>query len=143
MSDLTDYPRTPGWQPPQTSIDSAESVAEDIGRLQAQVLDAIRAAGSACPGQRSGGLTADEAAQSLGLTPFTCRPRVTELSKLGLVRDSGERRANPSGRKAIVWVAVPQAELARTQAEAEATSRLVHTSNEAERTVRRIIKEDR
>jgi hypothetical protein len=30
--------------------------------------------------------------------------RITELCKLGLVRDSGERRINPaSGRNVIVW----------------------------------------
>lgn len=101
--DLLDYPRTPGWQPPDTSIEAAEEIAPQVGRLQQLCLETIRAAGP-------DGLTADEVAARLELTPFSVRPRVTELSKLGLIEDSGVRGENPSGRRAIVWVAVPEGE---------------------------------
>jgi len=52
------------------------------------------------------GATADEIAAALKHSPFTIRPRVTELQKMGQIRDSGQRRANVSGRNAIVWVYV-------------------------------------
>ena len=65
--------------------------------MRERVLAAIRKAGAF-------GLTADEAAAKLGLTPFTARPRCTELNKLGKIMDSGLRRENESGRRAIVWV---------------------------------------
>lgn len=49
------------------------------------------------------GATADELAIALRRSPFTTRPRCTELQKMGLIRDSGARRKNFSGRNAIVW----------------------------------------
>ena len=48
---------------------------------------------------------ADEAAAVTGESVLSIRPRVTELVKKDLVFDSGQRRPNVSGRKAIVWVA--------------------------------------
>ena len=98
--DLLNYPRTPGWQAPDTSIDAAEAIAPSAGRLRDRVLRAIRER------EPFGGLTADEAAALLDLTPFTVRPRVTELNVDGEIADSGLRRRNESGRLAIVWVPV-------------------------------------
>jgi hypothetical protein len=51
------------------------------------------------------GATADEIAEALRRTPFTVRPRCSELLRRGLIVDSGLRRENTSGKKAIVWVA--------------------------------------
>lgn len=48
------------------------------------------------------GITADECATNLRLSPLTVRPRFTELKKDGLIRDTGKRRANRSGRSASV-----------------------------------------
>jgi predicted ArsR family transcriptional regulator len=62
--------------------------------------------------EKSKGMTADECAGRLGLSILTVRPRVTELSRLGKLRDSGARRANGSGKKAIVWTPVYPAALA-------------------------------
>jgi predicted ArsR family transcriptional regulator len=81
-----------------TSKAAAASLDRAAPRLRKLVLQAIRAAGA-------GGLTADEVAQRLKLSPLTARPRVCELNKLGEIRDSGIRRENRSGRTAIVWVA--------------------------------------
>ena len=50
------------------------------------------------------GATADEIALELRRSPFTIRPRCTELGRTGLIHDSGARRKNASGRNAIVWV---------------------------------------
>lgn len=86
-------------RPADTSVAAAVSLARDAPRLRAEVHAAIRRAGAA-------GLTADEAAAALGLTPFSTRPRCTELAAAGLVADSGMRRRNASGRSAIVWVSV-------------------------------------
>lgn len=95
--DLFDvYPDVPGARQADTSIAAAESVAEGAAGLRERVMDAIRDAGAI-------GLTPDEAAVHLQLTPFTTRPRFSELARMGLIKDSGFRRANASGRKAIVW----------------------------------------
>lgn len=83
---------------PDTSVAAAEALQPDARTLREDVLRAIRAAGP-------WGLTADEAAARLRLTPFTARPRCTELHTAGLIVDSGVRRANASGRRAIVWIA--------------------------------------
>jgi len=48
-------------------------------------------------------MTADEVADSIGVTEFSCRPRITELALKGLIEDSGLRRTNKSGRMATVW----------------------------------------
>lgn len=85
---------------PATSVAAAEALQPDARTLREDVLRAIRRAGAA-------GLTADEAAAALALTPFTTRPRCTELHTAGLIADSGVRRANASGRRAIVWI-VPE-----------------------------------
>lgn len=71
--------------------------------LRQRVLDAY---------ERSAGMTADECAGRLGVSILAVRPRVTELSRLGKLRDSGTRRANNSGRSAIVWSPVFPAALA-------------------------------
>ena len=59
------------------------------------------------------GLTADEVAGRLGLSILSVRPRISELTRLGKVRDSGHRRRNTSGKNAIVWAAIQPARLNR------------------------------
>jgi predicted ArsR family transcriptional regulator len=67
------------------------------GHLQAKVYAALAAGGP---------LTADEVAEVLGQSILNVRPRVSELAKRGLVRDSGRRGRNASGHKAAKWVLV-------------------------------------
>ena len=51
------------------------------------------------------GGTADEIADAIKRSPFTVRPRVSELNKIGAIVDSGARRMNAaSGRMAAIWV---------------------------------------
>jgi predicted Rossmann fold nucleotide-binding protein DprA/Smf involved in DNA uptake len=69
------------------------SVAHEAGNLRDRVLQALR--------QRPS--TADELAGVLGETPFSIRPRVTELAKLGKILETDNRRRNASGRLATVW----------------------------------------
>jgi hypothetical protein len=95
---MTAYPNTPGHRGIDTSIAAAEALAPKVGRLQRMALNAIREAGWV-------GLTADELAACLGLDRYSIQPRTTELKRMGLVRDSGLRRSNATGKQAIVWVA--------------------------------------
>lgn len=90
-----------GAQWPDTSVAAAEALQPDAKTLREDVLAAIRAAGE-------WGLTADEAAARLRLSPFTTRPRCTELRAAGLIVDSGRRRENSSGKRAIVWKPAPE-----------------------------------
>lgn len=99
MTDLLDiinaparYPYEAGYRDTDTSREAAERV--DAGTLRGKVLDAIRAHGP---------LTADETADRLRLDKLSIRPRCTELRELGKLEDSGVRRLNASGRRAIVW----------------------------------------
>jgi hypothetical protein len=94
------YPDAPGHRGIDTSIAAAEAVAPKLGRLQKLALDAIR---NRC----AFGLTADELAEVLGLDRYSIQPRTSELSRKGLIADSGRRRLNATGKRAIVWV-LPQ-----------------------------------
>lgn len=78
-----------------TSAQAARELEPSVARLRGMVLDAFRGAGVA-------GLTADEVAGRLRLSVLAVRPRVSELRKAGLVIDTGRRRANRSGRSAMV-----------------------------------------
>jgi len=89
--DLFTYPQTAGYKEATTSRDAAASV--DARHLRGMVKRAFR----------SGPATADEVAERLGLSILSCRPRVTELARLGMIEETGERRDNASGRKAKVW----------------------------------------
>ena len=51
------------------------------------------------------GLTADELSARLEMDRWSIQPRTSELKRKGLIRDSGQRRPNRTGKQAIVWVA--------------------------------------
>ena len=93
------YPLSPGYQATDTSKAAADHIAPDLNRIQLLALAQIRQAGER-------GMTADECAEALHMWPFTVRPRCTELGRKGIIRDSGKRRKNVTGRMAIVWVVV-------------------------------------
>lgn len=93
------YPITPGFKPTDTSRAAAAHVGGETAALRGQVLSIIRAAGV-------NGATADEVAELISRSVLTIRPRVAELKVMLRIKDSGKRRRNDSGRKAIVWVTV-------------------------------------
>jgi len=103
MTDASPYPDRPGAQDRETSREAADVMAETAPLLRTRALGVL---------ERSNGLTADEVAGRLGLSILSIRPRLTELSRLGKVRDSGERRFNVSGRRAIVWMPAQTSETA-------------------------------
>ena len=88
------YPEVPGQQRTDTSIAAAPD-PESAATLRNIALSIIRR----CP------CTADEVARIMQRHILSVRPRVTELKRMGLIEDSGERRKNVSGKKAIVWKA--------------------------------------
>jgi hypothetical protein len=95
---MTVYPNAPGHRNVGTSVAAADVLAPKLGRLQRMAEVAIREAGQA-------GLTADELAARLNMDRWSIQPRTSELARRGLIRDSGRRRLNATGRYAIVWIA--------------------------------------
>lgn len=93
------YPDEPGHRNVETSVAAADALAPKLGRLQRLAKKAIHDA-------RADGLTADELAARLNLDRWSIQPRTSELKRKGLIRDSGQRRPNMTGKLAIVWVAV-------------------------------------
>jgi predicted ArsR family transcriptional regulator len=104
--DLFAYPHAPGAQDRDTSREAAAALAGTARQLRARALHVL---------EHSNGLTADEVAGRLGLSILSIRPRLTELSRLGKARDSGDRRTNASGKRAIVWAPVNPARLKGSQ----------------------------
>jgi len=92
------YPFTPALGKTDTSAEAAASIEAVTARLQRAVLLAIRERGAL-------GLTSHELAVRLGLERASVQPRTSELREMGLIRDSGQRRRNPNGKRAIAWVA--------------------------------------
>lgn len=95
---MSTYPEAPGHRNAETSVAAANALAPKLGRLQRLAHEAIRAAGWL-------GLTADELAERLEMDRYSVQPRTSELKRKGLIRDSGQRRPNATGKQAIVWVA--------------------------------------
>lgn len=89
------YPFTAA--PGQTDT-SADAAPKDVGTLQRKARDRIRDAGPR-------GLTTNELAELLNIDRGSIQPRTSELRRLGHICDSGYRRCNANGKKAIVWVA--------------------------------------
>ncbi|MDB5688456.1 MAG: xanthine dehydrogenase accessory factor [Sphingomonas bacterium] len=104
MIDLFAYPHAPDAQDRDTSRAAAAEIAPKAGRLLLLALGVL---------ERSNGLTADQVAARLGLSILSIRPRCTELSRLGKIRDHGERRRNVSGKNAIAWAAIQPSRLNR------------------------------
>ena len=95
---MSTYPDAPGHRNVETSIAAANDIAPKLGRLQRMAETAIRNAGWL-------GLTADELAATLKMDRWSIQPRTSELRRKGLIRDSGQRRPNSTGKLAIVWIA--------------------------------------
>jgi len=88
------YPLQPGARERDTSFAAAEAIAPKAQTLRELCMTVFHA---------EDGLTADEVADVLGHSILSVRPRITELARLDYIEDSGNRRPNISGKKAIVW----------------------------------------
>jgi predicted HTH transcriptional regulator len=97
MADLFDYrdkyPKSAGFKRSGTSQDAAEIIRPKVITLRDQVLAALKSLGP---------MTPDECAAHLGKSVLGVRPRLSELMRLGLICESGDRRPNASGLKANV-----------------------------------------
>lgn len=87
------YPNLAGHQDTDTSRDAAPL---DAATIRAKVFSTF---------QDSAPMTADECAERMRLSILTIRPRCTELKRLGMLRDTGKRRPNASGKMAMVLTA--------------------------------------
>lgn len=81
---------------PATAHQAAASVKPDLPRLEAAVLDCLRAFGAR-------GLTSEELADAMAMERVTVSPRLKPLALKGLAVDTGMRRQGRSGRASIVW----------------------------------------
>lgn len=91
--DIFSYPNAPGWKRRGTSRAAARAMKPRAPTLRDMALGLLS----------KQALTADEVANALKVSVLSVRPRITELFKLGLIDETGERRANESGLKAAVW----------------------------------------
>lgn len=85
-----------GYRQTDTSHAAAAEEQSRASTVRAQVLMCIK---------RNGPMTADAVADHLGYTPFTVRPRVTELKNAGKIEDTGDRGFNASGKRAAMFKA--------------------------------------
>jgi hypothetical protein len=90
------YPNVPATGKTDTSVEAALSV--DHKTWMNRVLSAVREKPS----------TMSEVALAYGVYPTTTRPRATQLTALGFIRDSGQRRKNQFGRNETVYEACPE-----------------------------------
>lgn len=84
----------PGYKRMETAREAARKAAPRMKKFQGEILMVL---------EKAGPMTADEVADRLGASVLSIRPRFTELLTAGKIRDTGERRANASGRRAAVW----------------------------------------
>jgi hypothetical protein len=99
MSELI-YPDAPGFKVPGPSQNAADAITGTAAHIRAQVLAVVKASPA--------GISADEIAKTLNRSILSVRPRVSELKRQGLIRETGERRRNGSGMTASVWCASPE-----------------------------------
>jgi hypothetical protein len=92
------YPNAPGFKGPPGGASELAAVAMKLSAkgLRRKTLDIIKARGP---------MTADAAAVALERTPFSIRPRVAELHKLGLIEATTERTKGDSGMTVNRWQA--------------------------------------
>lgn len=92
--DFNRYPDQPGYKKLGTSSRAAHAMRKRDKALRLQCLELL---------QQHGELTPDEAAEILGKTPFSIRPRFSQLAAKGLIERTGAERMNDSGGWADVW----------------------------------------
>lgn len=91
------YTPAPCAKDSETSAAAAESMEPVAGTLRGQILGLLR--------NYPPGFTCEELELALKLRHQTTSPRLWEMQRQGLVRQSDARRKTTSGRLAVVWVA--------------------------------------
>jgi predicted ArsR family transcriptional regulator len=92
------YPESPGYRrnAPETSREAAEAVAPMARNYRDQILAVIKDAHPA-------GRSSDQIAKAIGLSPYSVRPRVSELQAAGKIERTDDRTKNDGGRFVVLW----------------------------------------
>lgn len=98
QKDIT-WPGDPGPTAHKHGPDTEQLALEFVApKLSGLRLKALQSLASVHPG-----LTGSQVAEKMDAWLYSVKPRLTELERMGLVRDSGERAKNDRGRQEIVW----------------------------------------
>ncbi|WP_412508782.1 hypothetical protein [Roseovarius sp. SYSU LYC5161] len=87
-----------GWQKTDTSHAAAAAVTSGAGRLRDLVLGVLA--------QTPEPVSTETIARLTGHAFSSVQPRVSELRRDGLIKDSGKRGRTAQGRSCILWEAV-------------------------------------
>jgi len=79
---------------PDTQLEAWDKSKRTAPKLREEVLDFLTTVGNA---------TADEVAEGIRRLVVSTRATITYLRKGGEIVDTGERRVNGNGNRAIVW----------------------------------------
>ena len=96
---MSKYPQAPGHNKVDTSIEAAESMEKSSATLRTRVLNIL--GGADFPFVYP--MTSEQISDISGISHDNVWKRISELRAMGKVEDSGKRRRNRSGRKAIAW----------------------------------------
>lgn len=96
---MSKYPQVPGHNKVDTSIEAAESMEKSSATLRTRVLNIL--GGADFPFVYP--MTSEQISDISGISHDNVWKRISELRGMGKVEDSGKRRRNRSGRKAIAW----------------------------------------
>ena len=96
---MSKYPQAPGHNKVDTSIEAAESMEKSSATLRTRVLNIL--GGADFPFVYP--MTSEQISDISGISHENVWKRISELRAMGKVEDSGKRRRNRSGRKAIAW----------------------------------------
>ena len=96
---MSKYPQVPGHNKVDTSIEAAESMEKSSATLRTRVLNIL--GGADFPFVYP--MTSEQISDISRISHDNVWKRISELRAMGKVEDSGKRRRNRSGRKAIAW----------------------------------------
>lgn len=96
MNDIysIDVSRMHHKQPKDTEVAAAESIKHNVTGLRLTVLHCL---------DRNGPCTGEKVADLADEWLYSIKPRITELCRMGMVEDTGQRFINKRNRKEIVW----------------------------------------
>ena len=92
---MPDYPPTLHNNPKDTEVAALNSMKFNVGGLRRKTLQALL--------QSPNGLTGSEICENIDGYVNSVKPRITELSAVGHIFNTAERRKNTRGRTEIVW----------------------------------------
>lgn len=91
-----------GFKVEGPSREAAEAIAPKVTGLRLDVLKSLNTAGER-RGPSFPGMSSDELAAAMGKTPFSIRPRFSELARFGFIEETGARGQSTMGCSAARW----------------------------------------